>query len=89
MLILVQVQKFFKPEFLNRLSELVIFKPLSINNLRQIVKIQMNSVVAIAVEKGISVLTSEAALGVILSESYNPVSTTFLQTYCTIKLSLT
>jgi ATP-dependent Clp protease ATP-binding subunit ClpA len=89
MLILMQVQKFFKPEFLNRLSELVIFKPLSINNLRQIVKIQMNSVVAIAVEKGISVLTSEAALGVILSESYNPVSTTFLQTYCTIKLSLT
>ncbi|XP_047079157.1 chaperone protein ClpB1-like [Lolium rigidum] len=71
-LLMKQVQKFFKPEFLNRLSELVIFQPLLINNLRQIVKIQMNSVVAIAVEKGISVLTSEAALGVILSESYNP-----------------
>jgi ATP-dependent Clp protease ATP-binding subunit ClpA len=83
MLVWVQVQNFFKPEFLNRLSETVIFQPLSCKKLRKIVNIQMKCVIAIAIEKGVSVFASEAALDVILSESYNPVSTTYLKKCCT------
>ncbi|KAF8686626.1 hypothetical protein HU200_043453 [Digitaria exilis] len=67
-----KVQQHFKPEFLNRLSEVVIFEPLSQDMLKEVVKIQINGIVAGVADKGISLSTSDDALGVILSESYNP-----------------
>nr|XP_051206923.1 uncharacterized protein LOC127322017 [Lolium perenne] len=72
-LLMKQVQNFFKPELLNRLSEIVIFQPLARNVLKEIVKIQMKSVIAKALDMGISVSINDAALDVILSESYNPI----------------
>ncbi|KAL5213427.1 hypothetical protein ABZP36_024274 [Zizania latifolia] len=71
-LLMVQVWKRFKPELLNRLSEIVIFEPLSHDKLKKVVNIQMKSVVASVADKGISLLTTDGALDVILSESYNP-----------------
>ncbi|VAI13403.1 unnamed protein product [Triticum turgidum subsp. durum] len=71
-LVMKEVRKRFKPELLNRLSEIVIFEPLSHDKLKEIVKIQMKNVVARVAKKGISLHTSDAALDVILSESYEP-----------------
>ncbi|CAO2039113.1 unnamed protein product [Urochloa humidicola] len=71
-LVMKQVEKHFKPEFLNRLSEIVIFEPLLQDKLKEVVKIQVNSIVASVADKGISLCTSDAALDVILSASYNP-----------------
>jgi ATP-dependent Clp protease ATP-binding subunit ClpA len=70
----VQVLKHFKPELLNRLSAIVVFEPLSRDRLKEIVAIQMKNVVARVAAKGISLCASDAAVDVILSESYNPVS---------------
>lgn len=67
-----QVQKHFKPELRNRMSEIVIFEPLSHDNLKEIVKIQMKSIVASVASRGISLSASDAVLDVVLSESYNP-----------------
>ncbi|KAG8070924.1 hypothetical protein GUJ93_ZPchr0006g45651 [Zizania palustris] len=64
--------KRFKPELLNRLSEIVIFEPLSHDKLKKIVHIQMKSVVSSVAAKGISLLATDGALDVILSQSYNP-----------------
>ena len=72
--LLVQVRKYFRPELLNRLSEVVIFEPLSHHQLKEIVNIQMKSITDRVARKGISLVLAEAALDVILSESYNPVS---------------
>jgi ATP-dependent Clp protease ATP-binding subunit ClpA len=80
MYLLVQVHRHFKPEFLNRLSEVVIFEALSHGRLKEIVKIQMKSVIARVAAKSISLSASDAALDVILSESYNPVSVDSFQT---------
>jgi ATP-dependent Clp protease ATP-binding subunit ClpA len=77
---MVQVQRHFKPEFLNRLSEVVIFEPLSPEKLKEIVKIQMKSVIAMLAAKSICLSASDAALDVILSESYNPVRAVSFQT---------
>jgi ATP-dependent Clp protease ATP-binding subunit ClpA len=55
------------------------FEPLSHDKLKEIVKIQMKSVIARVADKGISLFASDAALDVILSESYNPVRTTSFQ----------
>ena len=68
-----QVEKSLKPEFLNRLSEIAIFETLPHNKLKEIVKIQINKVIASVASKGISLITSDAALDIILSESYKPV----------------
>ncbi|KAL6634506.1 hypothetical protein ACP70R_027177 [Stipagrostis hirtigluma subsp. patula] len=71
-LVMKQVQKHFKPELLNRLSEIVIFEPLSHDKLKEVVKIQMKSIIAGVADKGISLSASDAALDFMLSESYNP-----------------
>ncbi|KAF7106010.1 hypothetical protein CFC21_106775 [Triticum aestivum] len=72
-LLMNQVKKRFKPELINRLSKVVIFEPLSHHELRKIVKIQMNNVISTVANKGVSVLATDAALDVILSESHDPV----------------
>ncbi|KAI4970333.1 hypothetical protein ZWY2020_001247 [Hordeum vulgare] len=67
-----QVQKHFKPELCNRMGEIVIFEPLSRDKLKEIVKIQMKSIVTRVASKGICLFASDAALEVVLSELYNP-----------------
>ncbi|CAM0878258.1 unnamed protein product [Alopecurus aequalis] len=71
-LLMEKVHKYFKPELLNRLSQIVTFEPLSRDQLMEVVKIQMKSAIDRVAKKGISLSASDAALGVILSESYNP-----------------
>ncbi|KAK1642976.1 hypothetical protein QYE76_060781 [Lolium multiflorum] len=71
-LVMEQVRRRFAPELLNRLSEIVIFEPLSDDKLKQIVKIQMKAVVATVGNKGIFLHVSDAALDVIFSQSYEP-----------------
>ncbi|CAL4968982.1 unnamed protein product [Urochloa decumbens] len=71
-LVVKQAQKHFRPEFLNRLSELVIFEPLSQDKLRDVAKVQMKGIIARATDKGITLSISGAALDVVLSESHNP-----------------
>lgn len=69
-----QVEKCFKPELMNRLSEIVTFEPLSHDELREVVKIQMKNVTAMVANKGVSLVTTDAALDVIWSEAHDPVS---------------
>ncbi|XP_004954971.1 chaperone protein ClpB1 [Setaria italica] len=71
-LVIKQAEKHFKPEFLNRLSEIVIFEPLSQDNLRVVAYVQMKGIIARLADKGINISVSEAAIDVVLSESYNP-----------------
>ncbi|KAF8772500.1 hypothetical protein HU200_005692 [Digitaria exilis] len=71
-LVMKQVHRHFKPEFLNRLSDVVIFEPLSRDKLKEVVKIQMKSIVANVAHKGIFLSVSDDALDVIFSESYQP-----------------
>nr|QZA76098.1 HSP100.4 [Aeluropus littoralis] len=71
-LVIQQVQKHFKPEFLNRLSELVIFEPLPQDKLKVVANVQMKSIIARVANKGVTLRASDAALDVILSESHNP-----------------
>ncbi|KAF7044834.1 LOW QUALITY PROTEIN: hypothetical protein CFC21_054011 [Triticum aestivum] len=71
-LLMKKVHEYFKPELLNRLSQIVIFDPLSHEQLMEVVKMQMKSATTRVAKKGISLSVSDAALHVILSESYNP-----------------
>lgn len=69
----VQVRRHFRPELLNRLDEIVIFDPLSHEQLRKVARLQMKDVAVRLAERGIALAVTDAALDVILSLSYDPV----------------
>ncbi|XP_009613059.1 chaperone protein ClpB1-like [Nicotiana tomentosiformis] len=72
-MVMQEVRKQFKPELLNRLDEIVVFDPLSHKQLRQVCRYQMKDVALRLAERGIALGVTEAALDVILTESYDPV----------------
>jgi len=51
----------FRPEFLNRIDEIIIFAPLSIQDVERIVDTQMKSIVARLQEAGLSIHVTEPA----------------------------
>ncbi|KAK1627278.1 hypothetical protein QYE76_001593 [Lolium multiflorum] len=67
------VEECFKHELINKLSEIVMFEPLSHDELREIVRIQMKGVIATVADKGVFLFASDAALDVICSKSHNDV----------------
>ncbi|XP_028098180.1 chaperone protein ClpB1-like [Camellia sinensis] len=67
-----EVRKHFKPELLNRLDEIVVFDPLSHEQLAKVVRLLLKDVAIRVAKKGVALSVSEAALGVMLVESYDP-----------------
>ncbi|XP_058775430.1 uncharacterized protein LOC131649688 [Vicia villosa] len=68
-----EVRRHFRPELLNRLDEVVVFDPLSHEQLRKVAKLQMKDVASRLAKKGIALAVTDSALDLILAESYDPV----------------
>ncbi|KAJ9140536.1 hypothetical protein P3X46_031172 [Hevea brasiliensis] len=68
-----EVRKHFRPELLNRLDEIVVFDPLSRDQLRKVARLQMKDVAVRLAERGTALAVTDAALNYILAESYDPV----------------
>lgn len=64
---------FFKPEFLNRVDEIVIFNSLSKELLKQIVNIQVSRMKKYLLDKGIDLVLTDAAKERIGNLGYDPV----------------
>lgn len=62
----------FRPEFLNRLDDIIVFNPLSREVIKEIVGIQLSMVRKRLLEKGIVLAISETALDYLGREGYNP-----------------
>jgi len=62
----------FKPEFLNRLDEIIYYKPLTKENMRDIIDIQLKSLIARVKDRGLELTVSEAAKDYIINNSYDP-----------------
>ncbi|MGD1075056.1 MAG: AAA family ATPase, partial [Thermodesulfovibrionales bacterium] len=67
------LKAFFKPEFLNRVDEIVIFNPLSKELLKRIVDIQVERMKKYLREKGIDIVLTDAAKGWFAEMGYDPV----------------
>lgn len=67
------LQKHFRPEFLNRLDEIVVFRPLTREQLREIVEIQLQSLRARLAEKRITLILTETAKDYLAERGYDPV----------------
>jgi ATP-dependent Clp protease ATP-binding subunit ClpB len=61
----------FKPEFLNRVDEVIIFNPLSRENIMAIVKLQISGVALRLKERGISLEFSKRAFEFLVNEGYD------------------
>ncbi|PWK24418.1 ATP-dependent Clp protease ATP-binding subunit ClpB [Arcicella aurantiaca] len=61
-----------RPEFLNRVDEIVMFEPLSKENLAQIVRIQFRQIQERLKEQGIVLEATDAALLKLADEGYDP-----------------
>ncbi|MDR0994321.1 MAG: ATP-dependent chaperone ClpB [Verrucomicrobiota bacterium] len=63
----------FRPEFLNRIDETILFRSLGIDQLRQIVDIQLGRVRQFLAERNIHIDITEAAAEKLAGEGYDPV----------------
>ena len=61
----------FRPEFLNRIDEIITFSPLSVDDMKQIVDLQMKEVADRLAEKGVAVELSEKARAWLAEKGYD------------------
>ncbi len=66
------LKDYFKPEFLNRLDDVIVFDVLSKEAIRDIVRIQVELVKERLLQKEIKLDVSEAALEILSRDGYNP-----------------
>ncbi|MHC5248460.1 ATP-dependent Clp protease ATP-binding subunit [Enterococcus sp. LJL90] len=70
--ILEELKKGFRPEFLNRIDETVVFHSLSEDNIHDIVKIMSKSIIKRLAEQDIKVKITAAAIAVIAKVGFDP-----------------
>lgn len=66
------LKDYFRPEFLNRIDEIVVFDILSAEAIKEIVGIRINTILARLKEKQIAVSIDDAALSYLARVGYNP-----------------
>jgi len=68
-----ELQGHFRPEFLNRLDEVIMFKPLSKGNIGNIIKLLMKELNARLADREIRVTLTDEAEDFIIEHGYDPV----------------
>jgi len=66
------LKEVFRPEFLNRVDEIVVFNPLDKNELRQIAKLMLDEVKNEAKDNGIDIYFEDAVAEYVISKGYDP-----------------
>jgi len=66
------LQQYFRPEFLNRLDDIIIFHRLSREHIRDIVNIQLNQLAERIKEKGIELSWTDALVDYLATAGYDP-----------------
>ena len=72
-LVLAELKKLFRPEFLNRLDETILFKPLTKSNISGIINLLVDDLNKRLADKEISIRLTDAAKQHIVENGYDPV----------------
>ncbi|MCB4395317.1 ATP-dependent Clp protease ATP-binding subunit [Synechococcus sp. HB1133] len=67
-----ELKQYFRPEFLNRLDEIIVFRQLNREEVKQIAEIMLKEVFGRMGEKGITLTVSDAFKERLVEEGYNP-----------------
>ena len=71
--VMVEVGQHFRPEFINRIDDSVVFRPLEQDQIRTIARIQIETLAARLVDREIVLITSDAALDKLGKAGFDPV----------------
>lgn len=66
------VERTFRPEFLNRIDEIVLYHSLTQEHLKNIIEIQLQSVATRLQERGVTIEISEKAKELLINHGYDP-----------------
>jgi len=64
--------KYFRPEFLNRIDEVIRFRPLKPENLEQIVRLQLDDLKILLKQQGVDLYVDETTIKTLADEGYVP-----------------
>ena len=67
-----QLRSIFRPEFLNRIDDIITFSPLNETEIKQIVKLQVDKVVGMVAQNGITLNVTDEAVNLIARAGYDP-----------------
>ena len=67
-----ELKQYFRPEFLNRLDEIIVFRQLSKNEVKEIAEIMLQEVFARLQDKGIKLSVTDSFKERLVEEGYNP-----------------
>ena len=67
-----ELKQYFRPEFLNRLDEIIVFRQLTKNEVKEIAEIMLQEVFARLQDKGIKLSVTDAFKERLVEEGYNP-----------------
>ncbi len=67
------LKRSFRPEFLNRLDEIIFYRPLTKDNIRGIVELKVKEISERLKEQRINVKVTDTAIGQIIEQSFDPV----------------
>lgn len=71
--VLEQLRGQFKPEFLNRIDDIIIFKRLGIDQIRSIIKVQLEALRRMLADRKINLVLDASAEELLTREGYDPV----------------
>ncbi|HTW91921.1 MAG TPA: ATP-dependent chaperone ClpB [bacterium] len=66
------LRRSFRPEFLNRIDDIVVFNPLSKDDIRKIVDIQLSRVKDMLTEQGVALILSSGVEDALAEQGYDP-----------------
>jgi len=67
-----EVKKAFKPEFLNRIDDIIVFRNLTREDLVQIIKLEVNEVIERLKSRGIMIDLSQEAMDFLMEKGFDP-----------------
>ncbi len=67
-----ELKRYMKPEFINRIDDIVVFKPLGINEVKSIARLQFNMLKNRLAEKNIQLVLTDEGCRYIVDNSFDP-----------------
>jgi ATP-dependent Clp protease ATP-binding subunit ClpC len=71
-ILLKEIERFFRPEFINRLDDIIVFRPLSREDLNHIIEYEITKVSKRLKQQGYELTVDQAAKDFLMEKGYNP-----------------
>jgi ATP-dependent Clp protease ATP-binding subunit ClpC len=71
-ILLKEIERFFRPEFINRLDDIIVFRPLTKDDLVSIIEYEVGKVSKRLSQQGVKLELDQAAKDFLIEKGYNP-----------------